>query len=82
MGIMEAKKLTGGCTWNQNGVRCGLDATHDCVAKTGEVWARLCDEHNNMLSESLKDPSNMRKMLSNWVSAGGGPAIMSKRTNR
>lgn len=60
------------CTWRD----CREDAKHSQVASDGEVWASLCDSHEEQLIESYGD---VPRMLSAWVCAQGGAAKAAKR---
>ena len=69
------KPIHPGCTW----LACSAAAKHPNRAKTGEIWANLCDRHQQALDESIADDTSPRKMLSAWVKAQGGASIAAKR---
>ncbi len=56
------------CTWKN----CKNDAIYSQVAKDGEVWANLCEEHHNLLEECISDIENPKKLLGAWIKAQGG----------
>ena len=59
------------CTWRD----CSNEAAHPQIAKDGEQWANLCDEHNSKIDESIDTAianGDVRSLLSGWVKAQGG----------
>lgn len=62
------------CTW----VDCQNEAAHPQIAKDGEQWANLCDEHNSRIDEGFKS-LDAKTLLGNWVKAGGGAKKMADR---
>jgi len=53
------------CTWKD----CNGKANNPQVADDGEVWATLCDNHNDKLASAMNDPP---RILSYWILAQGG----------
>ena len=66
------------CTWVDDAVRCRGRAIHPITAKDGEVWARLCDEHNAAVDKAIQDIDG-KAILRCWVRAGGGAKKMAAR---
>lgn len=68
------------CTWQDPPERrCERLAAIDHIEQDGEVWARLCKEHDKELVDSQSDPINVPLMLRCWVRAGGGHQKMAAR---
>ena len=62
------------CTW----VDCQNDAKHPQHDSNGELWANLCDEHNEQFNIATDSPEPKR-LLSVWVKAQGGAKEATKR---
>lgn len=60
------------CTW----VDCKNTATSPQIAKDGQQWANLCDEHVIALE---KAQSNAKGMIGAWIKAQGGAKIATDR---
>ena len=62
------------CTWKN----CTNEGTIEQKDKKGNVWATLCKEHDNKLTDSISrgDP---KLMMQSWVLAGGGAEKMVER---
>lgn len=68
------------CTWQDPPDKlCERLAAIDHTTQDGEVWARLCKEHDKELVDSQSDPINVPLMLRCWVRAGGGHQKMAAR---
>lgn len=63
------------CTW----INCESEAKYPQIAEDGDVWANLCDTHNQELDSSL-DSTNPKILLSVWVKAQGGAKRAAQRT--
>ena len=62
------------CTW----IDCDVEATHPQIAKDGEEWANLCDEHHEETEQALKSMVP-EKLLRAWVRAQGGAKLATQR---
>ena len=61
------------CTWKG----CGLESKHSLVARDGEEWAHLCEEHKARFDAApLKGG---KEILAVWVLAQGGASAALKR---
>ncbi len=67
------------CTW----VDCASEAVKDQTGVTGEVWARLCTEHDAKLESTLDNVyqgiGGPKALLSYWIKAQGGAARMTSK---
>lgn len=63
------------CTW-QN-----CTNPFKCVYKSqsGEVWARLCAEHDEIIKVAIKD-AEPKRLLSCYIKAQGGSKVAAQRT--
>jgi hypothetical protein len=63
-----------GCTWEG----CDKLATKPQIAKDGEQWANLCDEHAAKVDAAAMD-TRPGAILSTWIRAQGGPKAAARR---
>jgi len=62
------------CTWKG----CDAEATHPQIAKDGEEWANLCDEHHTEVELAIKSMVPKR-LLRAWIRAQGGSKLAAAR---
>lgn len=58
---------------------CSLEAVHELKSRDdGEIWARLCEDHNKQIDDAIKagDP---KRVVGLWVKAQGGSKKASER---
>lgn len=66
------------CTW----ANCNQLALHPQIARDGEQWADLCDEHNKEIDKSIDDAisgGDVKAILSGWIKAQGGSKKATQR---
>lgn len=65
------------CTWEG----CTQQALHPCIARDGEKWADLCDEHKAKF-DAAATAEKPGAILSAWVKAQGGSKAANARMTR
>jgi len=65
------------CTWKD----CQRAAEHPQIAKDGEEWANLCQDHHDVVEEAM-GALEPRMLLWAWVNAQGGAKAASGRMVR
>lgn len=55
------------CTWKG----CNGEAEHVYKSQTGQQWAKLCKEHDEIMTTAIKD-GEADRLLSCYIKAKGG----------
>lgn len=67
------------CTW----LECNKQAVCPQLDRYKNIWADLCQEHHDLLDDTLGDPNKIPAMLSYWIKAqGSAKAITDSRNAR
>lgn len=61
------------CTWED----CLEPGEFKQIATDGEVWANLCDHHNQLLDKAPE--GNYKMFVAYWIKAQGGAKKAAKR---
>lgn len=61
------------CTYKS----CDNEGRHQQRGKSGNVWAKLCDEHAEQLDRVCKNP-NLKALMSTYVKCKGGAEVCAK----
>ena len=61
------------CTWKG----CKNKGSVVQLDRNGEMWAKLCEEHNKQLKEAI-DLGDPKTILKCWIKASGGAEKLTK----
>lgn len=57
---------------------CSTEAVHELKSRDGEIWARLCEDHNKQIADAIK-ANDYKRVVGLWVKAQGGSKKASER---